>query len=155
VYLDTGKQLRVTAVDLIEKVIEMSDPKCGEGAKRRVNGYLFSSWMLQALAAEYLLKSLSIRDAARFRKTHDLVQLFKTLNADTQAEIAGQGMQESIAVPEFLEQYRSAFVDWRYPFQEMRAIPSPVEFDNVLAVLVGFCEPGSPQARRMLEKYSA
>ena len=107
--------------------------------------------MLQALAAEYLLKSLSIRDAARFRKTHDLVQLFKALDPDTQDEIAGQGMQEGISVPEFLEQYRNAFVEWRYPFQEMSAIPSPVEFDKVLAVLVGFCEPGSPQARRMLE----
>ena len=37
----------------------------------------------------------------------------------------------------------------------MSAIPDPLEFDVLLAVLVGVCEPGSPQARRMMEHLSA
>ena len=111
--------------------------------------------MLQAIAAEYLLKGLSIRDAGRFRKSHDLLQLLKALAPDTQAEIAAQGAREGIAVPEFLTKFRNAVVEWRYPFEEMSAIPESKEFDDVLAVLVGVCEPGSPQARRMMEHLTA
>ncbi|MYC68992.1 MAG: HEPN domain-containing protein [Acidobacteriia bacterium] len=150
-YLITGKEIRLTSVDLLGEVVEMSSPERRERSEHRVHGYLISSWILQALAAEYLLKSLSIRDAGRFSKTHDLLQLFKALDLDTQAEIARQGAQEGIDIPELLKKHRSAVVEWRYPFEEMSAIPEPQELDDVLAVLVGVCEPGSPQARRMME----
>ena len=155
VYRMAGRQLRLTAVDLITELIEMSGLEYSrrrERPERRELGYLVASWMLQPLAAEYLLKSLSLRDAGRFRKTHDLLKLLKVLDRHIQDEIVGQGKQQGIAIPEFLERYRKAFVEWRYPFEDMSAIPEPVEFDNVLAVLVEVCEPGSPEARRMLER---
>ena len=93
-------EIRLTSVDLLENVVEMSGSKRWERSEQRLHGYLFSSWFLQALAAEYLLKSLSIRDAGRYRKTHDLLQLLKALDRDTQAEIVRQGAQEGIDVPE-------------------------------------------------------
>lgn len=155
VYRSTGMEMRLTSVDLLESVIEMSDPNRRTRSEHRVQGYLFSSWFLLALAAEYLLKSLSIRDAGRYSKTHDLLQLLKALDRDTQAEILRQGAQEGIDVAEALKKYRNAVVEWRYPFEEMSAIPDPLEFDTLLAVLVGVCEPGSPQARRMMEHLSA
>ena len=143
--------MRLTSVDLLEKVIEMSATDRWAQSEQRLQGYLFSSWFLQALAAEYLLKSVSIRDAGRYRRTHDLLQLFKALKPETRAEIAGPATRQGIDIPEFFKKYRNAFVEWRYPFEEMSALPQPDEFDNVLAVLVGVCEPGSPQARRMME----
>ena len=99
VYLKTGKELRLTAVGLLEEVMERSSPKRWERSKQRVHGYLSPSWMLRALAAEYLLKSLSIRDSGRIRKTHYLLQLLKALDPDTQARDrrAGNGARESIS----------------------------------------------------------
>ncbi len=153
-YRLAGEQLRLTAVDLITDVMKMSDREYWRRRERpepRHLGYQIASWTMQALAAEYLLKSLSLRDAGRFRKSHDLLKLLKVLEQQVQDEIVGQGAQQGIAIPEFLEKYRKSFVEWRYPFEDMSAIPEPVEFDNVLAVLVGVCEPGSLQARRILE----
>ena len=155
VYRSTGKEMRLTSVDHLERVIEMSGLKRWKRSERRLHGHLFSSSFLQALAAEYLLKSLSIRDAGRYRKTHDLLQLLKALDRGTQAEIARQGAQEGVDVPEVLKKYRNAVVAWRYPLEEMSATPEPKEFDDVLAVLVGVCEPGSPQAGRMMEHLTA
>lgn len=155
VYRSTGMEMRLTSIDLLEKVIEMSSWKRREHSEPRLQGYLFSSWFLLALAAEYLQKSLSIRDAGRYRKTHDLLQLLKALDKDTQMEISRQGAQKEIDVPGVLKKFRNAVVEWRYPFEEMSAIPEPLEFDDVLAVLVGVCEPGSPQARRMMEHLTA
>lgn len=147
--------MRVTSVDLLNKVIEMSGPENLEHSEHRFQGYLFSWWMLQPIAADYLLKSLAIRDSGRFLKTHDLLRLLKVLKSETQAEIVRQGAQEGIDMPEFLQKYRHAVVDWRCPFEEKSAIPEPTEFDDVLAVLVGVCEPGSPQARPMMEHPTA
>ena len=155
VYRSTGMEMRLTSVDLLENVIEMSGSKRRERSEHRLQGYLFSSWFLQALAAEYLLKSLSIRESGRYRKTHDLLQLLKALDRGTQAEISRQGAQKGIDVPEVLKKFRNAVVEWRYPLEEMSAIPEPLEFDDLLAVLVGVCEPGSPQARRMMEHLAA
>lgn len=155
VYRSTGMEMRLTYVDLLESVIEMSDPNRRARSEHRVQGYLFSSWFLLALAAEYLLKSLSIRDAGRYRKTHDLLQLLKALDRDTQAEILRQEAQKGIDAPEAPKKYRNAVVEWRYPFEEMSAIPEPLEFDEVLAVQVGVCEPGRPQARRMMKHLAA
>ena len=87
-----GQQVRLTAVDLITELIEMSGLEYSrrrERPERRELGYLVASWMLQPLAAEYLLKSLSLRDADRFRKTHDLLKLLKALDRHIQDEIVG------------------------------------------------------------------
>ena len=84
--------MRLTDADLITEVIEMSGPKRRKRSARpapRDLGYPVTSWMLQALSAECLLKGFSVRDAGRFRKTHDLLKLLETLDPDTQAEIAG------------------------------------------------------------------
>ena len=56
-----------------------------------------------------------------------------------------------MAIPEFLERYCKAVVEWRHPFEDMTAIPVSIDFDNALAVLLGICESGSPQARFILE----
>ena len=120
-----GQQKRLTAGDLITDVIKMSgleDSRRHEVPEPRHLVYAVASWTLQALAAEFLLKGLSLRDASRFAKTHDLPKLFKALDQSVLAEIIGQGVQQGIAIPEFLERYRKAFVECRYPFEDMTAI---------------------------------
>ena len=132
----------------------LEDSRLNERPESRTLGYQVVAWMLQPLAAEYLLKSLSIRDAGGFSKTHDLLKLFESLDRRVQDELGEQGAQQGIAIPGFLAERCRDCVEWRYPFEDKEdpgAIPDPVGFDNVLAVLVGVCEPGSPQARRILE----
>ena len=85
----TGKELQLTAVDLLEEVMEGSSPRRWERSEQRVHSYLFSSWMLQALATAYLPKGLSIGDSGPIGKTHDLLQLLNVLDPATQAVIAG------------------------------------------------------------------
>lgn len=58
------------------------------------------------------MKSLSIRDAGRVRKTHDQLELLKVLDLEIPAEIVGQGKQAGIAVPKFLKQHSNVFVSW-------------------------------------------
>ena len=142
VYRMAGQQMRLTATDLIARVTEMSGRKQSE---RRELGYLISAWMLQALAAKYLLKGLSVRNVGRFIKSHDLLELLEALDCDTQAEIAEHGAQQDISVREFLDKHRNGFVDWRYPFEEMRSVPEPIEFDSLLAALSEVCESGQPE----------
>ena len=74
VYRMSGEQMRLTAVDLINEAIEMSGLEFSRRHERpecRNLGYQVVSWMLQPLAAEYPLKSLSITDASGFSGTHD------------------------------------------------------------------------------------
>ena len=157
VYRMSGQQMRLTAVDLSNEVIEMSSLEYSRRHERpesRTRGYQVVSWMLQPLAVEYLLKSLSIRDPGGFPRTHDLLKLLEALEPKVQDEIAERGKLQGIAIPEFLARHRRDFVEWRYPFEDKEdksAIPASVEFENELAVLVEVCEPGSPEARRMME----
>jgi len=48
-----------------------------------MHGYLFTQRILQALVADHLLKSLSIREASRFGGTHDLLPPLKAVGPDT------------------------------------------------------------------------
>lgn len=156
-YQMSGEQIRLIAVDLIDEVKEMSS--LGHSRRReriasRLLGYQVVSWMLQPLAAEYLLKSLSIRDTGGFQRTHDLLKLLEALQPDVRDEIAEQGKQQGIDIPEFLAKHRWDFVEWRYPFEDWEdkgAFPATVEFDSVLAVLVEVCEPGETEDRAQAE----
>ena len=105
VYRMAGQQMRLTAGDLITDVIKVSgleDSRLSERPESRTLGYHVVAWMLQPLAAEYLLKSLSIRDAGGFSKTHDLLKLFESLDRSVQNELGEQGAQQGIAIPGFL-----------------------------------------------------
>lgn len=95
--------------------------------------------MLQAIAAAYLLKSRSIQDADRFRKTHDLPQLLKGLAAlDKESYIKTHnlrclyaGLEPAILerltsvkvsdigtrLREFIEEHRNDFVESLYVFE--------------------------------------
>ena len=147
----TGKQLWRTARDLQKRAHALPDAKIPIADSTQAWGYLLTICILRPFAVEYLLKGLSVRAAGGFTKTHDLLELYEALDSGTQNEIAEQGAQQDIDIPEFLHDYGNVFEDWRYPLEGISSKPNPAGFDIVLAVLVGVCEPGSPEARRILE----
>lgn len=135
----TGEQLWRTARDLQEQAKRMPDFRTPIIHTTRCWGYGFSAVILQPLAAEYLLKGLSLRKTGRYKKTHNLDQLYKALDPGTRAEIAEQGKQRGIAVPEFLNEHRNDFEDLRYPVEGISSTPSMDAFDKTLAALVAAC----------------
>ena len=141
----TGKQFWLAARDLQERAQAMPDAKTPIRQSRRAWGHGLTAVILRPFATEYLLKGLSARDTGGFLPTHDLFKLYAGLDPDTQAEISAQGSQRGIDVPEFLDEHRNAFEDWRYPIEGISLTPNLAGFDNMLAVLVGAWKPSSSE----------
>ena len=80
----------------------------------RLRGYSILVPVLQALAAEYLLKSLAARDKGSYLPTHDLHKLYKDLGLKTRARVGSVVVSDiGSKLPEFLEAQRNDFIDWR------------------------------------------
>ena len=140
----TGEQLERTARELQAEVEAMPDARTPIPSSSRAWGYAFTAIILRLLAAEYLLKGLSVRAAGEFKKIHDLVKLFKALDQDTQAEISEQEKKRGIAICAFLKERRNDFVNWRHPVEGISSTASTDTLDKTLAALVAVCPSGSP-----------
>ncbi len=79
-----GKQLRQTANDLYQMLERQTPPY----RFNRFAGQSICVPVMQALAAEYLLKALSVRDSGTYRQEHDLFNLYEALRGS--AEITYQ-----------------------------------------------------------------
>ena len=100
-------------------------------------GYIISATILQPLAAEYLLKGLSVREQGMFRPIHNLQELYAVLSPATRARIAEIGTsQADLDMPEFLKIHRNDFVTWRYPLEGIDREFSFARFDKALDVLI-------------------
>ncbi len=90
-------------------------------------GFLLSSIILQALAAELALKSTHSILFGRYPKTHDLLQLFQGLNPDaidkiedlyrTMSRVVNAGKPTPVVVgdvQDVLRKHKSSFETWRY-----------------------------------------
>ena len=132
-----GEQLRATAMGLHEEWHEMMRRNTRGRERLRLMGYSILVPVLQALAAEYMLKGLAARDKGCYLPTHDLHELYKDLDLKTRARV-GSAVVSDIGsrLPEFLEAHRNDFVDWRYVFEGKTALTHHAEFDKVLAVLI-------------------
>ncbi len=129
-----GKQLRQTAIDLYQVLERQTPPYRFD----RFAGQSICVPVLQALAAEYLLKGLSVRESETYRQTHDLYALYEALNPNTKADIAALSTSSSkLDRPKFLEEHWNDFVNWRYVMEGRLAEANPPKFDSVLAVLIG------------------
>ena len=145
-----GTLLRRTATHLAKERLKMTGPGGYVGTFRDLPvGYAYSESILQPLAAEYLLKGLSLRDKESFLMTHDLHKLYGELKPETQDEICRLGTAlEGADMPAFLRLHRNDFVDWRYPLEDLFREYSASRFDKALAVLEEVCRPGShPRSR--------
>lgn len=71
--------------------------------------------VLRALAVELTLKALAFRRTGKFKKIHNLLELYDDLGTDTQAIISKIENIHGIApVKRILEKHKNDFVDWRY-----------------------------------------
>ena len=94
-------------------------------------GYLLSSIVLQALAAETALKALQVYQLGYFYKTHDLAYLFKRLGPGMQqgANIMYQALVRDLneistntvvaegSIEKVLKSHARDFEEWRYFFE--------------------------------------
>ena len=94
-------------------------------------GYLLSSVVLQALAAETALKALQVFQLGYFYKTHDLAYLFKRLGTGMQQgvgimyqalvrdlnKISPNAVVADGSIEEVLKRHARDFEDWRYFYE--------------------------------------
>ena len=133
-----GEQLKTMAMKLYHEG-EAEKRRNTWGRKRmRLLGYLILVSVLQALAAEYLLKGLAARDKESYLKTHNLHCLYADLEPTVQDRLGSVVVSEiGTTLPEFLEAHHNDFVNWRYVvFEPGQAITHHLVFDNVLAALI-------------------
>ena len=110
--------LQVVANDLHVSLNSLSNPKTYKSTdeeKKRLLGYSTSMVVLRALAVELTLKALAFRRTGKFKKIHDLLELYDDLGTDTQAIISKIEDIHGVApVRRILEKHKNDFVDWRY-----------------------------------------
>ena len=94
-------------------------------------GYLLSSVVLQALAAETALKALQMLKLGYFIKTHDLLKLFKQLQPDMRdgISITYRALAQALntesptaidpesSLEDVLRRHRRDFEEWRYVYE--------------------------------------
>ena len=137
-----GEMPRGTAWNL-QKEREAEMGRDTRGRERlRLRGYGIAVPVLQALAAEYLLKGLSLREKGRYLKTHDLQDLCEALGPETKPRVASFEVSEiGTKLPEFLEAHRNDRVNWRYVFEGWGASTHHVVFDRTLEALITASNP--------------
>lgn len=135
-----GKQLRQTAYELYQTLEEQTLPY----RFNRFAGQSICVPVLQALAAEYLLKGLSVRENGTCRPTHDLYNLYEALDSKTKDFIATLSTsRHGLDISEFLEMHWNDFVDWRYVMEGRLVDSDPQRFDWALEVLIAAFENDS------------
>lgn len=104
-------------------------------AKDRLVAYMLSTTVLRALSAEIMLKAIALARSASFKREHDLVRLYNTLDDKIKKHIGTVADLYGVADPErILERHRSEFVDWRYPAVGGQS-SNLLDLDKVLQVL--------------------
>ena len=141
-FFKTGMQLWRTGHSLREQMEAMPDFHEPVKYSKQSFGHMISTIILRALAAEYLLKGPSVRQFGKFRRTHDLLKLFKVLDEPTRAGIVEQGDRQGIEALDILTKHRNAFVEWRYWTEGVEWKGFDRRVDLMLAALAEVCEPG-------------
>ena len=133
-----GEQLQKTAMKLYDEG-ELEKRRDTRGRERmRLLGYTILVPVLQALAAEYLLKGLAVRDKESYLKTHNLHTLYADLESAVRNRLDFVEVSEiGTRLPEYLEAHGDDFVGWRYVvFEPGQALTHHRVFDNVLDAMV-------------------
>ena len=105
-------------------------------------GRAISLIILQALAAEYALKGLSVQEKGGHLQIHNLHRLYQALRPETQARIAELGkVQAGLDMPAFLKEHRNDFVEWRYVLESGDRETNPFDSDKALGALIAASNP--------------
>ena len=138
-----GEQLRETAMNLHREWHERMGWRTEGRERLRLRGYSILVPILQALAAEFVLKGLAARDNRSYLRTHNLQCLFEDLDPTTRSRLALVEVSDiGTKLPEFLEAHCNDFVIWRYvAFECGQAMTHHLVFDKVLAALIDGSNP--------------
>ncbi len=79
-------------------------------------GHVVALAILLSLAMELALKAILLRRSCPFKRTHDLVYLYESMDWETQKIVAFfYGSEKEPSIEVILEKHNSSFKDWRYP----------------------------------------
>ena len=110
--------LQAVANDLHTSLNSLSNPKLLKVRMKSRNvffGYPISMVVLRALAVELTLKALAFRRTGKFKKIHNLLELYDDLGTDTQAIISNIENIHGIApVRRILEKHITILLTGRY-----------------------------------------
>lgn len=108
-------------------------------------GRAISLIILQALAAEYILKGLSVQEKGGHLQIHNLHKLYQALQPETQARIAELGKARAgLDIPKFLKDHQNDFVDWRYVLEGGDRETNPFDSDKALEALIAASNCAGP-----------
>lgn len=112
--------------------------QAGMGDTKKIGGYLFSTMILRALAAECALKALSVKSTGKYHRCHDLSKLYDVLTQDVRFLVDSIAEAHGVASPKsIMEQHRGDFVDWRYPSDDGRVLSANfTDLQRALEVLM-------------------
>ena len=130
---------QITA-DGLEQIAQdiLNQPNMAPAETKKAVSYMMSVPVLRALATECALKALSAKSTREFKRTHDLVKLYNNLNNDVKRVVTSIADNQGVLPPlTILENHRTDFVDWRYPFKPgtVRSTGMP-DLQKALAVLL-------------------
>ena len=134
-FFEIAADMKQLAVDLIAKLRAIR-------GRPLPPGRAISLIILQALAAEYVLKGLSVQEKGGHLQIHNLHKLYQALQPETQARIVELGRARAgVDMPEFLKDHRNDFVDWRYVLEGGDRETNPFDSDKALEALIAASNP--------------
>lgn len=108
-------------------------------------GRAISLIILQALAAEYILKGLSVQEKGGHLQIHNLHKLYQGLQQETQDRIAEIGRTRAdLDISKFLKDHQNDFVDWRYVLEGGDRETNPFDSDKALDALIAASKSAGP-----------
>ena len=147
-FLSQAKALLLTGSHLADECDELSpgwrqgEPKnLALDTRKKLWGYTLSEIILTALAAEYALKALAAKTDARYKRSHDLYDLYHHLGDDVRCAIEVFAKENRFNSPApILRRHRDTFVTWRYFPESQGLIASPSSLTDAVEVLVAVCD---------------
>lgn len=129
-----------TTADDFQQIAQgiLNQPNGAPSGTKKAVAYMMSVPVLRALATECALKALSAKSTGTYIRWHDLLKLYKKLNDDAKRVVASIAANQGVLPPlTILENHRTDFVDWRYPFTNgtVRSTDMP-DLQKALAVLL-------------------
>lgn len=142
---DRAPQLFEIAADMRQLAVDLLAKLRAIRGRPLPPGHAISLIILQALAAEYLLKGLSARGKGGFVRTHDLHKLYEALTPETQTRVTELGKAKAgLDMLAFLKDHRNDFVDWRYVLEGGDRETNPFDSDKALEALIAASNPDAP-----------
>ena len=137
-FFEIAADMRQLAGDLLAKLRAIR-------GRSLPSGRAISLIILQALAAEYILKGLSVQEKGGHLQIHNLHKLYHALQPESQDRIAELGRARAgLDIPKLLKDHQNDFVDWRYVLEGGDRETNPFDSDKALEALIAASNSAGP-----------